>query len=314
MSVTVKVNGTDNSLVHKGSTGMAKCTAPDVCKTPSPGGPVPVPYPVIISMSSDLENGTTTVKADGGNMIAIKGSDFSRCSGDEAGTAGGVKSNVNMKEATWILYSFDVKMDGANACRKTDKMMMNHENTVCMSGEDQAPEKLEPLDLNIDCKEKKDPKKTDPPWDDCMVAQLCQMVKEFNAIDKKKLVKQDPSPRGTKPYKDQLSSFMDNFESLVNTKPPNEEAIKSQFYNPGPPNEDCAYKKWNKGGRNPRPSGRGTGKFNPDHTHPAGLGGSLQGISGLKWAEARVNMTAGPAMNTFDPDKHSTMTASKCCT
>jgi hypothetical protein len=85
MAITVKVNGTDTSVAHKGCMGIAKCTAPDVCKTPSPGGPVPVPYPVIISMSSDLENGTTTVTADGGNMIATKGSDYSRCTGDEPG-------------------------------------------------------------------------------------------------------------------------------------------------------------------------------------------------------------------------------------
>jgi hypothetical protein len=156
MPVTVKVNGTSNTLVHKGSTGFAKCTAPDVCKTPSPGGPVPTPYPVIVSMSSDLENGTTTVSADGGNSCAIKGSDFSRCTGDEPGTAGGVKSNVNMKEATWILYSFDVKMDGGNACRKSDKMMMNHENTVCMSGEDQVEKQLEMLkDIACKCQETK---------------------------------------------------------------------------------------------------------------------------------------------------------------
>jgi hypothetical protein len=155
MPVTVKVNGTDNTLVHKGSTGIAKCTAPDVCKTPSPGGPVPVPYPVIVSMSSDLADGTTTVKADGGNMCAIKGSNFSRCTGDEPGTAGGVKSNVNMKEATWILYSFDVKMDGSNACRKSDKMMMNHENTVCMTGEDQLTKSLQEL-KDIMCKCDKD--------------------------------------------------------------------------------------------------------------------------------------------------------------
>lgn len=138
MSVTVKVNGTANSLVHKGSSGRAKNTVPDVCKTPSPGGPIPVPYPVILSMSSDLSGGTVTVNADGGNSCAIKGSNFSRCSGDEAGTAGGVKSSTNMKESAWILYSFDVKLEGQNACRKSDKMMMNHENTLCMTGEDQA--------------------------------------------------------------------------------------------------------------------------------------------------------------------------------
>jgi hypothetical protein len=85
-------------------------------------------------MSSDLAKGTKTVKADGGNMAAIKGSEFSRCSGDEPGTAGGVVSSTNMKEATWLLYSFDVKMDGKNACRLTDSMKMNHGNTVCMRG------------------------------------------------------------------------------------------------------------------------------------------------------------------------------------
>lgn len=134
MSLTVKVNGTSNGLVHKGSNHFAKNTVPDVCKTPSPGGPVPIPYPVIMSMSSDLADGTTTVKADGGNSCAIKGSQFSRCTGDEAGTAGGVVSSTNMKEATWILYSFDVKMDGSNACRLSDKMKMNHGNTVCLGG------------------------------------------------------------------------------------------------------------------------------------------------------------------------------------
>jgi hypothetical protein len=119
MAVTVKVNGTGNSLVHKGSDGVSTATLPDVCKTPSPGGPVPVPYPNV-AFSSDLANGSTTVKADGGKMIAVKGSEFRRSTGDEPGTAGGVKSNTFAKEATWLTYSFDVKIDGRNACRLTD--------------------------------------------------------------------------------------------------------------------------------------------------------------------------------------------------
>lgn len=134
MGVTIHVNGRSNSLVHKGCGGLAKCTLPDVCKTPSPGGPVPIPYPVIVSMASDLKKGSKKVKFDGGKSAAIKGSEFSRCSGDEAGTAGGVKSSTNMKEATWILYSFDVKIEGKNACRLSDKMMMNHGNTACLAG------------------------------------------------------------------------------------------------------------------------------------------------------------------------------------
>ena len=132
MPVTVKVNGTANSLVHKGSNHISAATIPDVCKTPSPGGPVPIPYPNI-SQSTTLAKGTTTVKADG-MMAAIKGSEFSLSNGDEPGVAGGVKSSTFIKESTWILYSFDVKMDGANACRLSDKKFQNHENTVDLAG------------------------------------------------------------------------------------------------------------------------------------------------------------------------------------
>ncbi len=138
MPVTVKVNGVANSLVHKGSNGVSVATIPDVCKTPSPGGPVPIPYPNI-SQSATLAKGTTTVKADGGMMIAVKGSEFSLSNGDNAGVAGGVKSNTFMKESTWILYSFDVKMEGKNACRLTDKKFQNHENTVDIAGVLQTP-------------------------------------------------------------------------------------------------------------------------------------------------------------------------------
>ena len=71
--------------------GGGNCFAfPDVCKTPSPAGPVPIPYPNIASQST-LQNGTTTVKAKG-QMIAVKGSQYSSSNGDEAGTAGGVKT------------------------------------------------------------------------------------------------------------------------------------------------------------------------------------------------------------------------------
>lgn len=141
MAVTIKVNGRNDSLVHKGSGHFSKATLPDVCKTPSPGGPVPVPYPNI-SLASSLAKGTTTVKADGGNMIAVKGSEFSMSQGDEPGTAGGVKSSTFKKESTWITYSFDVKMEGKNACRLTDKKFQNHENSADMSGAGGIPREL----------------------------------------------------------------------------------------------------------------------------------------------------------------------------
>ena len=58
MPVTIKINSVvASSLVHKGSNGNSIATIPDVCKTPSPGGPVPILYPNI-SQSIALAKGT----------------------------------------------------------------------------------------------------------------------------------------------------------------------------------------------------------------------------------------------------------------
>ena len=129
MSLTIIINNL--TLAHKGSNGIAAATLPDVCKTPSPGGPVPIPYPNI-ARSASLAKGTKTIKVDGGNMCANKGSEYSTSTGDEPGTVGGVKSSTNMKEAKWITYSMNVKLEGKNACRLSDKMTNNHANTVSL--------------------------------------------------------------------------------------------------------------------------------------------------------------------------------------
>jgi len=131
MSVTININGL--SLAHRGSDGTAVATLPDVCKTPSPGGPVPLPYPNI-AVSRDLAAGTRTIRVDGGNMAAHQASRLSRSTGDEPGTFGGVKSSTHRKEATWMTYSFDIKLEGHGACRLTDKLLMNHGNTLCCAG------------------------------------------------------------------------------------------------------------------------------------------------------------------------------------
>jgi hypothetical protein len=52
----------------------------------------------------------------------VKGANYSKSSGDEAGTAKGIMSSKNMGKATPLLYSFDVKLDGKNAQRLTDMM------------------------------------------------------------------------------------------------------------------------------------------------------------------------------------------------
>jgi len=111
------------TVVHQGSSGMVT-GFPDVCKTPSPAGPIPIPYPNI-AMSSDTSQGSKTVTVDG-NPIMLKGSVFSTSTGDEAGSAGGgVASNTTKGKAEFQLYSFDVKVDGQNVCRLTDIMLLN---------------------------------------------------------------------------------------------------------------------------------------------------------------------------------------------
>jgi len=113
-------------VVHKASGGMST-VFPDVCKTPSPGGPIPIPYPNI-GMASNTTGGPTSVKTDG-QMPMVKGSTYMMTSGDEAGTAGGgVVSNTFKGEAEFMMYSFDVKFEGKNACRLGDPMFQNKKN------------------------------------------------------------------------------------------------------------------------------------------------------------------------------------------
>lgn len=147
MGCTVNVNGL--SLVHKGSNGVSMATIPDICKTPSPGGPIPIPYPNI-AMSSDLADGTTTVKVDGGNSAAVKGCNFKMSTGDEAGSAGGgVKSSKFKGKSEFILASFDVKLDGKDACRLSDKKTHNEANTVNLAGIVNPP--IPPAQLEAIC-------------------------------------------------------------------------------------------------------------------------------------------------------------------
>ncbi len=120
MGASINVNNL--TVVHKSSSGIATAF-PDVCKTPTPAGPVPIPYPNI-AKSSDTSKGSKTVKMDG-NPIMLKGSVFSTSTGDEPGTAGGIISNTTKGKAEFINYSFNVKVEGKNVCRLSDMMVQN---------------------------------------------------------------------------------------------------------------------------------------------------------------------------------------------
>lgn len=57
------VYSNQKSVTHKSRGGMSS-PYPDVCKTPSPGGPIPIPYPNI-GQSSDTSKGGKKVKVEG---------------------------------------------------------------------------------------------------------------------------------------------------------------------------------------------------------------------------------------------------------
>jgi uncharacterized Zn-binding protein involved in type VI secretion len=119
MGQTVFANS--RGVAHGSSNGMS-IAFPDVCLTPSPAGPMPIPYPNI-AQSSDVSDGPTSVKVDGA-MPATKGATYSKSS------AGGVASGCNKGAAEFMLYSFDVKFDGKNVCRLGDPLLHNRKNAV----------------------------------------------------------------------------------------------------------------------------------------------------------------------------------------
>ncbi|WP_075207295.1 DUF4150 domain-containing protein [Archangium violaceum] len=112
------------SIVHKGDGKTNISAAPDVCKTPSPGGPVPVPY-VNMARDSDLSEASKTVELEG-NPVALKSSALSTSTGDEAGTAGGgLISSKTKGKMTWGTYSLDVKFEGKGVVRFMDVTQHN---------------------------------------------------------------------------------------------------------------------------------------------------------------------------------------------
>lgn len=120
MPATINVN--NRTVVHKSSNGVVT-VFPDVCKTPMPGGPVPIPYPNI-AMSKDTAKGSKSVKMDG-NPIMLKGSNFSTSTGDEPGSLKGIVSSKIKGKAEFVNYSFDVKVEGKNVPRLGDMMVQN---------------------------------------------------------------------------------------------------------------------------------------------------------------------------------------------
>jgi hypothetical protein len=123
--VSQKTFANTRGIAHKGSGGTST-VFPDVCKTPGSG--VPIPYPNT-GRSSDTSQGPRTVFTDG-EMPMVKQAQYSVSSGDEAGSMKGVLSSDCKGVCEFMMYSFDVKMEGRNVCRLGDPLFHNKKNTM----------------------------------------------------------------------------------------------------------------------------------------------------------------------------------------
>ena len=99
------------------NTGGGHCFAfPDVCKTPTPAGPVPIPYPNIAMLAD----------GDGSKKVHIKGKDTLRkgdhirlSSGDDPGTVGGVVSGKVKGRAEFLKGWSKVHAEGREVSHLT---------------------------------------------------------------------------------------------------------------------------------------------------------------------------------------------------
>jgi Domain of unknown function (DUF4150) len=118
--VTVFANS--RKVTHKGSGQTEVAAPPDVCKTPSPGGPIPVPY-VNSAMDSQLAKGSKRTSIEG-HPIALENSNIRTSVGDEPGTLGGLISSKFKGKLTWGTSSADVVIEGKGVVRFMD--VTNH--------------------------------------------------------------------------------------------------------------------------------------------------------------------------------------------
>lgn len=122
MSGKVYANG--RRIIHAGDRQTFVAAAPDVCKTPSPSGPTPVPYPNS-ARSKDLTGGSRKVTIEGAS-VAIEGAKLRTSTGDEAGNAGGgVISGKTKGVLTWGSCSLDVRFEGKGVLRFFEPTLHN---------------------------------------------------------------------------------------------------------------------------------------------------------------------------------------------
>jgi len=119
------------ALTLQGGTCMS--STPDVCKTPSPGGPVPVPYVNIFQCTMVMPNTACTKVFIAGALALHIQSQTAISNGDEPGTAGGgVVSAKFIGKGEFTKGSSKVSLEGKAAVSQGATTKHNDGNTVGM--------------------------------------------------------------------------------------------------------------------------------------------------------------------------------------
>ncbi len=105
------------------ASGMCAATVPDVCNTPSPAGPVPIPYPNMGQCTMATKTATKVTFCQ--RPVIHKMSEISMSSGDEAGVSGGVKSGTFIQKVTFMKGATKVKIEGQQCVYQTCTTMQN---------------------------------------------------------------------------------------------------------------------------------------------------------------------------------------------
>ena len=92
----------------------------DICKTPTPGGPVPMPYPNV-AVSSTMGPGYTTKTLSIATPMWTKKGKSALSNGDQPGVALGVVSNKIMGMVAILVSSTAVRAGGGGVVRTGDK-------------------------------------------------------------------------------------------------------------------------------------------------------------------------------------------------
>jgi hypothetical protein len=119
----------ENEGARKSGKFLAVCLTPDVCKTPVGNTVVPVPYQITANLSDSMST-SPNVRFGGDQAFILDKSTISKVTGDEAGTAGGVKSGVNRAYVKPIKGSNTVRVNKKYVIRHGDTCEMNSGNTT----------------------------------------------------------------------------------------------------------------------------------------------------------------------------------------